>query len=425
MKKIYLIGIGMGNIETLSLGAMKAIEGSSLLIGAKRMVETFPDFEGQKHYAIAPETIFDCILEYIEMQPASLDASFGIEPATLSKESETAQGNQIISVVFSGDTGFFSGAKKLNRLLEEKRQELQKLAQYTIEFIPGISSLQYLAAKLKLPWEDTKIISLHGREDNILGAVLNHEKTFFLTGGNSSVQQICQSLVDGGLGEVTVHVGERLSYPEERILMNKAGDLAKMEFDSLSVMLVENKKLLKRRYSTHGLEDGLFIRSKVPMTKSEVRSVSLSKMRLRPEDIIYDIGAGTGAVAMDMAFQAYKGCVYAIEINEEAIKLIEKNREQLGAWNVKVIHGEAPLALQDLPIPDRAFIGGSKGNLDQIIKLLVEKNPRIRVVINAITLETVSEGIRCLAEYGFEEVDIVQISAARSKEVGKYHIFNK
>lgn len=396
MNKIYLIGIGMGNIKTLTMEGQQAIHESQLLIGAERMVNSFPDFQGKKHYAIAPEQIL-----------AHISENFDCEN---------------IAVLFSGDIGFYSGAKKLNEGIEDKRRVKADWQKVAVEMIPGISSLQYFCAKLKRSWEDAKIVSLHGRQANVAGSVLNNEKTFFLTGGDSSPQDICRILVENDLGEVRVSVGERLSYPEERIITGAAVALAKESFHALSVVLVENDRVLKPPFTTHGLEDDCFLRGQVPMTKSEVRSVSLSKLQLQPDHVVYDIGAGSGGCAIDIAFQVHEGMVYAIEMREEAVHLIMSNREQLGAWNLKVVLGMAPQAMIDLPTPDRAFIGGSCGNLKEIIGLLVVKNPRIRLVINAITLETLTEALEALKTFAFERVDVVQVSAARAKEVGAYHM---
>jgi len=407
MKKIYLVGIGMGNIETLTEQGRKAIEASELLIGAERMVNAFTNYQGDVCYAISPAKIMDYILEH--------------------------RSHQTIAVIFSGDVGFFSGAKKLNQFIQEKKLNDGKAmdgenpdgsiwSDYETEFIPGISSLQYFSAKLKLSWEDTKVVSLHGREDNIMGAVWNHNKVFFLTGGDYSVKKVCKILSENNLKEAIVHVGERLSYPNERIITATAGSLAEEEFDPLAVMLVENEKIIQRSVITHGINDELFLRGQVPMTKSEIRSISLSKLQLRPGDVVYDIGAGTGSVSIEMAFQAYEGSVYAVEFNEEALGLIRQNAERFGVWNLKVIEGKAPEALTDLPVPDRAFIGGSRGNLAEILELLVKKNPGIRVAVNAITLETLTEVISQFKNLGFEDIDIVQIFAAHGKATGNYHM---
>lgn len=390
MKKITLVGIGMGNPETLTEQGRKAIEASELLIGAERMVNAFPDYRGEVSYAISPAKIMESIAEHPDLAS--------------------------VAVIFSGDVGFYSGAKKLNQAISEQKPE------YEVEFIPGISSLQYFSAKLKLPWEDAKVVSLHGREDNIPGTVRNHKKVFFLTGCDCTVQKICRVLSEHDLSEAIVHVGERLSYSEERIVTATAEHLAKEEFDSLAVMLVENERTIERAVNTHGMVDELFLRGQVPMTKSEIRSISLSKLQLRAGDVVYDIGAGTGSVSVEMALQAYEGRVFAVECNKEALELIRQNAERFSAWNVKAVEGKAPEALAELPAPDRAFIGGSKGNLPEIMALLVQKNPRIRVVVNAITLETLAEAVSQFQKLGFEDIDIVQIFAAHGKAAGNYHM---
>lgn len=396
MKKIYLVGIGMGNIETLTEQGRKAIDASELLIGAERMVNAFPEYQGAACYAISPSKIMDHIMEH--------------------RSCET------IAVIFSGDVGFFSGARKLNEAIEESKAAGGPWSEYETEYIPGISSLQYFSAKLKLSWEDVKIVSLHGRENNIMGAVRNNTKVFFLTGGDYSVERVCRILSDNNLKEAAVHVGERLSYPGERIVYGTAESLAGKEFDPLAVMLVENNKIIERTVVTHGVKDELFERAQVPMTKSEIRSVSLSKLQLRPDDIVYDVGAGTGSVSVEMALQAYEGSVYAVEFNEEALGLIRRNAERFGVWNLEVVEGKAPEALENLPAPDRVFIGGSKGNLAQILELLIKKNPKVRVVVNAITLETMAEALEQFKKLGFNDIDIVQIFAAHGKTAGNYHM---
>lgn len=410
MKKIYLIGIGMGNTETLTEQGRKAVEASGLLIGAERMVSAFPDYRGDICHAVSPDKIMDAILEHPSCQT--------------------------VAVIFSGDVGFYSGAKKLCQAVGERRTNAGAPAagtgggafsgnpwnEYDIEFIPGISSLQYFCAKLRLPWEDVKVVSLHGREDNIMGAVRNHRKVFFLTGGDYTVGEVSRTLSENGLSEAVVHAGERLSYPDERIRTGTAESLAEEEFDTLAVMLVENDKIIRQITATHGLRDELFLRGQVPMTKSEIRSVSLSKLQLRPGDVVYDIGAGTGSVSVEIALQACEGSVYAVEFDEEALGLIRQNAEKFKVWNLKAVGGKAPEALADLPVPDRAFIGGARGNLAGILELLADKNPRIRVVINAITLETMAEAVSQFQRLGFEDIDIVQIFAAHGKAAGTSHM---
>ncbi len=158
------------------------------------------------------------------------------------------------------------------------------------------------------------------------------------------------------------------------------------------------------------------------MTKSEVRSLSVAKLCLPKDAVVYDVGAGTGSVSVELALQAEDGCVYAIERKEEACRLIEANMRHFGTPNVKVVHGLAPEAMADLPAPTHAFIGGSAGNLKEIMECLLEKNPQIRMVINTVTLETIGEVTECLKTLPVTEEEILSVSIAKAKELGPYHL---
>ena len=158
------------------------------------------------------------------------------------------------------------------------------------------------------------------------------------------------------------------------------------------------------------------------MTKEEVRTVSLSKLRLQENSVCYDVGAGTGSVSVEMALRAWKGQVYAIEKKEDALALLKENRRKFATDNLEIVPGTAPEAMVELPIPTHAFIGGSSGNMNEIIRLLLDKNPGVRIVINCITLETVTEAMNAIRDFSLTDVDIVQLSAARSKSIGRYHM---
>jgi len=177
-------------------------------------------------------------------------------------------------------------------------------------------------------------------------------------------------------------------------------------------------------YNTGGIPDELFLRGKVPMTKAEVRCVTLTKARLNDSHLIWDIGAGTGSISIEAALASVKGKVYAVEKEADAVSLIRKNSELFGAGNVAVIQGMAPEALSGLPAPDRVFIGGSGGNLREIMKPVFEKLSRGgRVVINAVVLETFMEAVEIMQEYGFTGVDITQVSVAKAVDLGRVHMF--
>ncbi len=160
------------------------------------------------------------------------------------------------------------------------------------------------------------------------------------------------------------------------------------------------------------------------MTKSEVRCVTLAKARLDDSCLIWDIGAGTGSISIEAALASVKGKVYAIEREAEAVELIQKNSELFGTNNVTVVRGTAPEALSGLPAPDRVFIGGSGGNLREIMERVFPKLARGgRIVINAVVLETFIEAVETVQEYGFTGVDITQVSVTKTADVGRVHMF--
>lgn len=198
--------------------------------------------------------------------------------------------------------------------------------------------------------------------------------------------------------------------------------------EGLYTCLIQNqgisgeKKNSDPKFLTHGLPDDAFCRDKVPMTKEEVREAAICKMHLTPDAVVYDIGSGTGSIAVEMARLSDNLTVYAIERKQEAVALIEKNCTKYGLANVKVICGEAPGALTGLPVPTHAFIGGSNGSLKEILTDLYRKNPHMRVVVTAITLETVGVVSSILNEFPVEQEEIIQMSVSRAKKAGRYHL---
>jgi precorrin-6Y C5,15-methyltransferase (decarboxylating) len=319
---------------------------------------------------------------------------------------ETGKGHT--AVLVSGDTGFCSLAKTLVR-------DFSGL--YQMELIPGISSIQYLSAKIRMPYDDAKLLSLHGKTGNIVAQAAYNPKLFVLTGGANNVRQICLDLYNHGLENVELVVGERLSYPDEQITGGKVRQLKGLDFDELSVLYIENLYAVDPALP---LNDEDFIRSEVPMTKQEVRWVSVQKLAVQSKDVIYDIGAGSGSVSVELARKATNGFVYAFEKKAEACELIRANRSKHGAFNIDVIHGEVPDAMDGLPAPDKVFIGGSSGNLDSILEKLVALNPQVRVVANAVTIQSLGQIVEGFEKYGLADADIVCMNVARAKKVGRY-----
>lgn len=387
MLRVNIVGIGPGNPELLTGAAIKAIKESNILIGDKRMLAAFAE---------ADKKIYDTIKTADIVEIA----------ASANHEKD------VLAVLVSGDVGFFSLAKTISGKLPDC-----ECVRYC-----GISSLVYFAAKLQLSWDDAKIVSMHGRKQNLIAAVAENQKVFSLTGGEHTPQMLCAQLCEHGLSDVQVYVGENLSYPEEKITVGTAEEISKQNFPSLSVMMVINEQAAKYQPVVHGLADELFTRSKVPMTKQEVRSVSMSKLMPKATDKIYDIGAGTGSCSVELALLANKGRVWAFERNPEAVALIHKNRDLFGIENLEVIAGEALENIKNMPAPDCVFVGGSGGDLCEMLDIIYAKNSDCRVVINAITIETLAEVADYYKKHQDYALEIVNVCVARSRKLGSYNL---
>lgn len=172
-----------------------------------------------------------------------------------------------------------------------------------------------------------------------------------------------------------------------------------------------------------GIPDDEFIRGKVPMTKEEIRILTVVKLQLDEESIVYDIGAGTGSVAVEIAGQSPKGMVYAIEKSDEGVDLIYANKRKFGIANMEIVKGEAPDCLTQLPPPTHVFVGGSGEELTDIIRVVREKNPKTRFVVNAVTLEKLVQ----LQELGkqipeYADMEVIQVGVSKSKHLGNHHL---
>lgn len=395
-QSISILGIGMGAGECMTEGAKTLLSRAGLVAGAKRLLDSCKLTAGRKDgrqllTAWEPDIICRAIRE---------------------------SGEAEVAVLMSGDSGFYSGTKKLLQALEAYRDQMKGRREVTIHVEPGISSLSYFASRLQIPWEDAKIISCHGKKENVLAAVSAHRKTFVLTEGQT--EEICARLTAGGLGDTMVYEGTNLSGPEETIRKYPAREYPGEGKGGLTVLFLLNEG--RNRFPVTGIPEECFIRGRVPMTKSEVRSVILSKLSVKGDDIIYDLGAGTGSVSVELALAAGKGQVYAVECDPEGIELIRRNGEKFGCHNLTAVEGMAPRVLEGLPAPDAVFIGGTKGRLSGILEALRQKKKPMRICISAVTLETVSEALRCAESFRLQNAEACQIAVTRLQPAGSLHM---
>lgn len=382
---VTLIGMGSGQPENLTLQGLAALRQADLILGARRLLAVLPaGCTENRAAAYRPDEV------------AELLQTSGAENAVL---------------VYSGDTGFYSGASSMMEKLEALGVRARVL--------PGLSSIQLLAAALGRPWQGWNLVSAHGRTCDPVAECMQGRPTFFLTGGSEDPATLCAQLAAEGFGDVQGVVGQCLGTPEEKLFRGSVKELAAGRFNSLSVLLVEAAEVLPRR--APGLPDEAFERGDVPMTKQEVRAAVLAKLAVRPEDILWDVGAGTGSVSVELALAAPRGRVYAVECRPEGCALIKANREKFRTRNLVLVEGLAPAALSDLPAPDAVFIGGSKGSLAAIVDAALDKNSDARICVSAIALETLSAAVAALTAKG-RTVQVSQIAVSRAKAVGGLHL---
>ena len=408
--EICLAGIGMGSKDMQTKEVQHAIETADILLGAERMIEGYSARIEKKPYYMTAQ-----ILPYLEKLQES--------------ESLAQQESLRVTVLFSGDTGFYSGCRKLYVALQEAIAAGRLKGR--VQILPGLSSVVFLAARVGESYEDAAVLSMHGKKLNHLPATVeSHEKVYLLTSGSEDIRKIGRMLTKAGLGTCEVIIGYQMSYPEEKIRILKSEQCEKVTEEGLYTCLIRNPHPQPGRL-THGRADTCFLRDSAgtegkmritPMTKEEVREVSICKLHLTKKSVVYDIGSGTGSVAVEIAGLSGQLQVYAIERKPEAVELLRKNREQFHMDNIQIIEAPAPEGLEELPVPTHAFIGGSGGRLLDILQTLYRKNPHMRIVINAISMETIAELKEVLDTFPVEEEEILQMQVSRVKKLGGYHL---
>lgn len=409
-RKIILSGIGMGSTDGMTREAYHAFEEAEVIFGAERMLENLPG-KGIK----VPYYRADDIISYL------------IEHPQYTK----------VAAAFSGDSGFYSGAQSMKKALEEANEKGILKSETTI--LPGISSVSALAARLGVSWNDAVLASIHGRRANVVNLVRKNTKVFLLLSGKNDFEMLVNKFREAGINHVKISAGYRLSYPDEKLFTFYLDEFETKLFDlpeGVYTCLIENEDC-EEQILTPGIDDEIFSRTKVPMTKNEVRVLSISRLELTKNAVVYDVGSGTGSVSIECARLSPDIFVFAIEQKEEAANLTKENAVRLGLSDqIVVINKKAPEGFEELPTPTHVFIGGSSGALSDILsaiqkKLIVKENTKgktdkaskgVRVVINAVSLETIAQITKLIQMYQVKHVQLTQIQASRAHKLGSYNL---
>lgn len=407
--RIALIGAGMGTRDSMTVEAAEILSQTDYLLGAERLIAAYSPRLEKRPYYLAKD-----IIPYLN-------------------KIRNKQKLCTISILFSGDTGYFSGCYKLY-------QELIKNEFKNVSIYPGISSISYLSAKTGIPYQEAELVSVHGKGSvsawgaTLLEKIRQNRAVFLLVSGVEDIRQIGKLLdtqetqdalqeedqIERKLfSECKIWVGYEMGRQAERYVCLTPQKAQELEQEGLYCCAIINPAP-ENRALTHMIADKEFIRERVPMTKAEVRALSVEKLGICENAVIYDIGSGTGSVAVELARCSPTVRVYAVEQKPEAVSLIQKNIKKFGLSNVEVVEGTAPDVLEELPMPTHAFIGGSSGNLREILAVLNKKNPDIRIAASAVSLETIGEFAALAEEY--EESELLQLQVSRAKPLGRYHL---
>ena len=308
-----------------------------------------------------------------------------------------------------------------------------------IEVMPNVSTLQLACARLGLPWQDMKFSSVHSKDAGdwvpgsppnhglyaLLRDIRQHDRLAVLTSPDNTPDRIARMLIAEGLAdEVEMAVAERLCQPEERIVSGMSlSAAAQMPFADPNVVLLWRTRLRAPQVLL-GLPDASFEQrhpEKGLITKHEVRAVSLARLQLRADSVVWDIGAGSGAVGLEAARLCRNGHVYAIEKNADDAAIVQRNRLAMGISNHTLLHGKAPEGLQAWADPDAVFVGGSGGELAELIALILKRlQPQGWLVMNFVTIENLGVAVATLKEQR-ASWDVLQLQGSRSKPILHMH----
>lgn len=383
-KKIHIIGMAPEGISSLSSRALNILEMADFIAGGERLLAGI----------LAPHAEKFIIKNNLDK---------------LVKLIKSRLGKKKIAVLASGDPNFFGIARVL----------VNNLGKEHIEILPNISSMQIAFARIRESWDDALFVSVHSRPiKEITETIRGHHKICIFTDHINTPAKIARELLKNGMDYFQAFVCEDLGSQKERIIETGLPHLSKMRCSPLNtlILICPPEKVRKAGYFIHfGIRDSEFAQ-KMPqkglITKQEIRAISIAKLGLQENSVLWDIGAGSGAVSIEATSIVRHGYIYAIEKDSDDIDIIKQNIKKFGVSNIEIVQTTAPAGLYKLPAPDAVFIGGSGGRIKRIIKVVSELiRPGGRLVINLSSLENMNAAIQTLKSVGLEpEITLVNIS---------------
>ena len=402
-----IIGVLDNGVHGLTADTLNIIQSAQLVIGANRTLKLFSE-------------------QITQAQQKDLTGHLKQVPSWIT---EALQAGQNVVVLATGDPLCHGIASYLYKNLPAEQ----------LQIIPNISSIQLAFAQIGLSWQDAKIVSVHHKDAGewtkaagpehgfytLLQALFKHDKLAILTGPENTPDRIARMmLLENIASQFEISVAENLLCDDEKVLHGESITfIAEQSFNGNDIVIL-NRKQANQPTVLFGLQDSDFYQRKPDkglITKREVRAVSLARMQLKPDSIVWDIGAGSGSVGLEAARLCNQGYIYAIEKNIADFEIAGKNADQLGIYNYHLINNKAPIGLDDWPSPDAIFVGGTGGELADLIHLCLNRlNAEGWLVMNFVTIENLTTAIETLKKLD-THWDMTQLQASRSQPILHMH----
>ncbi|MBT1071872.1 precorrin-6y C5,15-methyltransferase (decarboxylating) subunit CbiE [Pelotalea chapellei] len=386
-QKIYLVGAGMAGWEGFSTRALEIISQAEVMVGHQRHLDIFPDFSGKK---MVLGDLSD-LLDFLQKT------------------------DKLVVVLASGDPTFFGISRFLLRNLSKER----------IEIFANVTSMQYAFSRIKEPWDDAIFVSVHGRGmhaavDKIIAA----EKACVLTDKVNTPAAIARELIARGAEGYEAWLCEDLGLTTEKFTRSDVRGLLELKASDLNILiLIRTYEPNLVQYPLIGIDDDEFQTFKKLITKQEVRAVTLSKLQLQDDLVMWDIGAGSCSVSIEASNLMPNGRIFAVERNPQSVGFIHENLKKFCTRNVKLVEALAPDGLDELPDPDRVFIGGAGGHLEEIIDAIDKRlRPDGLIVLNAVTLDTLAKAVEFLEDHGYT-VEATCVNISKTRRLTEYKMF--
>jgi precorrin-6Y C5,15-methyltransferase (decarboxylating) len=385
MKPVTIIGMGM-TLEDLTAKHLAIIDTADILVGGKRLLDHFKESRALKK-VIGKD--IDGIINFVRKEMKK----------------------QKVVVLASGDPMFFGIGRRLVNAIGTENTRVY----------PNISSVSAAFASIKEPWDDVRVISLHGRKnESRLFKALEEENTIAVfTDPKNNPTWLASRLLENQFLNYEICVLEALGSASEKVNWYTLAEAARMKFVDPNMVVIKRNPI-KTKDKTRlflGAPDSWYDHHKGLITKSEIRAITLSKLRLATDHILWDLGAGSGSVSMEASLIIKKGQVFAIEKNSQRVEHIKNNKKRFGVSNLKAIQAELPQGLEKLPRPDRIFIGGGGRQLKSIITAAAQYlKPEGLMVINSVLIPNVETARATLEKLNFN-TEIIQVQINRSRQM--------